>query len=198
MAIKINTYNFVRKIHLYAAFCMLGFIFMYFVTGFILLHEEWFPDKEPKTTFQLQALNITSSMEAKTISVILQKQFNINALRHNPVANDDGSITFNYEKPGRFYTIKLLPDRKHAEMNDSKFSSIRTITGFHTLHGYSGSRPFLIYMFWMDMASIATILFGLSGLYLWYRLMKNKLWGILIVLLSAGYTVVVITVLMKG
>jgi hypothetical protein len=183
MAIKINTYNFVRKIHLYAAFCMLGFIFMYFVTGFILLHEEWFPDKEPKTTFQLQALNITSSMEAKTISVILQKQFNINALRHNPVANDDGSITFNYEKPGRFYT---------------KFSSIRTITGFHTLHGYSGSRPFLIYMFWMDMASIATILFGLSGLYLWYRLMKNKLWGILIVLLSAGYTVVVITVLMKG
>ncbi|MBS1750983.1 MAG: PepSY-associated TM helix domain-containing protein [Bacteroidetes bacterium] len=195
---KINTYSLVRKVHLYAAFCMLGFLFMYFATGFILLHEEWFPDVKSQTTVEQHAVTIPASMDAKMISVFLQKQFNINALRYNPVSNDDGSITFNYEKPGRFYTIKLLPDRMHVEMNDSDFTSTRTITGFHTLHGYGGSRPFLIYMFWMDLASIATLLFGLSGLYLWYRLMRNKLWGILILMLSAGYTIAVIVILMKG
>ena len=52
-----------------------------------------------------------------------------------------------------------------------------TLVGFHRLHGYGGGWLYDIWVVFYDLASLALILFTLTGIYLWYRLTKHRLLG---------------------
>lgn len=196
---KIKAYNLVRKIHLYIAFSILSFVFMYFVTGFILIHETWFLKSKPKTTSQQYAMDIADTAGLDKIAAHLESKFNIHAKREKAVRNNDGSLYFEYTKPGGSFAFTILPGGAKVVVKTMQFTSAGTMVGFHRIHGYGGGWLYTIYVLMMDLASIATILFGLTGLYLWYKLMrKKKKWGIIILSLSTGYTITVIVFFMNG
>ena len=84
-------------------------------------------------------------------------------------------------------------------MKTTQFTAAGTMVGFHRVHGYGGGWLYDFYILMMDLASVATILFGLTGLYLWYILIKKKKkWGPIILAAGIGYTITVITLLMNG
>jgi len=195
---KINTYQFIRKLHLYIAFSVLGFVFMYFVSGFILIHENWFLQSRPKTTSQQYAVRIPDTTSNDKIAAYLEKKFNIHAKRQRTGKHNDGSLYFEYIKPGGTYAVTVSPDKLQASLKIIKFTAPGIMVGFHRIHEYGGGWLYDIYVLMMDLASIATILFGLTGLYLWYKLMwKKKRWGIIILSLSIGYTITVIAFFMN-
>jgi len=47
-----------------------------------------------------------------------------------------------------------------------------------------------------DLASLSLILFGLTGIYLWWRLARRRFWGYVCLAVSWGYTGVTIAYLM--
>jgi len=195
---KINTYSLIRKIHLYIAFSILGFVFMYFVTGFILTHENWFSNADPKVLSKQYSLNLPETISAEEMSVYLQDKLNIHAKREGQGKNKDGSMHFEYLKPGTTYNVTVSPDKSQADLQIKQFSTYVTMVGFHRMHEYSGGWLYNVYVLMMDLASIATILFGLTGLYLWYKLMKKKkMWGIILLSLSIGYTITIIAFFMN-
>ena len=195
---RIHVYHLIRKLHLYTAFSVLGFVFMYFVTGFILIHENWFLHSMPKTTSQQYAVHIPDTTSADKIAAYLEKKFNIHAKRQRMGKQNDGSLYFKFMKPGGTYTLTITPDRSQASLQTTKFTTTGTMVGFHRIHEYGGGWLYDIYVLMMDLASIATILFGLTGLYLWYKLMwKKKRWRIIILSLSIGYTITVIAFFMN-
>ena len=95
--------------------------------------------------------------------------------------------------------IGQASDKSQADLQMKQFSAFRTTTfGFHRMHGYGGGWLYNIYVLMLDLTSIATILFGLTGLYLWYKLMRKKMWGIILLSASIGYTIIIITFFMNG
>jgi len=193
---KINTYNLVRKIHLYIAFSILSFVFMYFVTGFILIHANWFSNANPKVLSKQYSLNVPETTSTEKLSIYLQDKFDIHAKRGEPQKKRDGSIDFGYYKPGTNYTVTVSPDRSLVVLQTKQLSASETMIGFHRMNGYGGGWLYDIYVLMLDLASIATILFALTGLYLWYRLMKKKMWGLILLSASIGYTITVIALFM--
>ena len=195
---RIITYNRVRKIHLYTAFILLLFVLMYFVTGFIMSHQHWFEPKEPIVETQTYPMQIGSDLSIDELSVYLQKQFNIHAKKEEPKQKEDGRVTFRYFKPGQTYAAEVNADRTTVTVKTTRLPAYKTMIGFHRLHGYGGGWLYNIYIFMMDLASIATILFSLTGIYLWYKLIKKKTWGVIILSACMGYTAIVIYLFMKG
>ena len=196
MAGRIKIYQVVRKIHLYTAFTLIGFVGMYFITGFILAHGQWFTPATSTVITHPYKLTISATMSAADLSVYLQDTFSIQAKRLEPTIKNDTTV-FEYIKPGRYYQIKVPMDRTTALLRIEKHNLVRTLIGFHRMHGYGGGWLYNVYVVMMDLASIATILFSLTGIYLWYKLIRQKSWGLLLLAVSISYTMLVIYLFMN-
>jgi hypothetical protein len=191
-----NAYNIIRKIHLYAAFSILGFLLMYFITGLMMSHEEWFSPSDPKDLSKDTVLNIPSQMTEEQLSVYVQNTFKIHAQREKPETKEDGTINFRYLKPGEAYTITVSPGGS-ATLKGQRLSAYRTITGFHRLNGYGGGWVYDLYVLMMDVTSFALIVFALSGVYLWCKLIRKRTWGLIILSSAILYTIIIITLFMN-
>lgn len=196
---KINTYQFIRKLHLYIAFSIMSFVFMYFVSGFILIHESWFLKSKPKTETFEEVVQIPVNSSIDEASNYVEKKLDIHAKPERAEKNNDESLYFEYSKPGGTLTVTILSGGAKAIVKATQFTAAGTMVGFHRVHGYGGGWIYNLYVLMMDLASIATILFGFTGLYLWYRLMrKNRKWGVVIISASLAYTIIVISFFMNG
>ena len=78
-----------------------------------------------------------------------------------------------------------------AENNPSS-----TLVKLHRAHGYGGGVVRNAFIFFNDLASFSCILFALSGVYLWWKSAKAKIWGILCLAISCIYGVGMILYLM--
>lgn len=47
---RAGVYNVIRKTHLYAGLVLLVFVVMYFVTGYPIIHNQWFDAQDPVKT----------------------------------------------------------------------------------------------------------------------------------------------------
>ena len=63
-----------------------------------------------------------------------------------------------------------------------------TLIGMHRMHNYGGNILYLLWVLLYDLASLSLILFGLTGVYLWYKLTTKRLLGWVILGLGYGYT----------
>jgi len=193
-----NAYNLIRKIHLYTAFIIVSFIVMYFITGFMMKHGDWFPQSDAKVFSKKFDLHISKEMNEEEWSIYLQDKFDIHAQRKRSNKNNDGTISFKYSKPGEFSTVTLSADKSVATLRTQHFSAYGTFAGFHRLNGYGGGWLYDIYVFMLDLARIALLVFVVTGLYLWYKLIRKKTWGIIILSASIIYTLIIIALFMNG
>lgn len=198
MAGKLGSYHVIRKVHMYAAFSLLGFVLMYFITGFVLTHGKWFEQTQPEVTHKSLSLDLPREITLEELSVAVQNKFGFHAKRQPPKRQDGDTIVLEYFKPGHFYSVKVSPDHSQAKLKTEKFGLVRTLIGFHRMHGYGGGFLFSCYVFLMDLASIATILYAFTGIFLWYKLIRQRRLGTLLFLLGIAYTCLVIYLFMKG
>lgn len=198
MAGKLGAYHFIRKVHMYAAFSLIGFVLMYFITGFVLTHGKWFEETKPVVTHKTIPLDLPRQMTLEELSVAVQNEFGIHAKRQEPKRQAGDTILLEYVKPGQFYSVKVPPDLSQARLKTQKFGLVRTLIGFHRVHGYGGGFLFSCYVFLMDLASIATILYAFTGIFLWYKLIRQRRLGALLLVLGMGYTFLVVYLFMKG
>jgi hypothetical protein len=198
MAGKLKSYQFIRKLHLYGAFSLIGFVLMYFITGFVLTHGKWFEQTKPVVTYKTLPLDLDREITLEELSAAVQDKFGIHAKRQAPKRQDGDTIVLEYFKPGHFYSVKVPPDHSQAKLKSEKYGLVRTLIGFHRMHGYGGGFLFSCYVFLMDLASIATILYAFTGIFLWYQLIRQKRLGALLLLLGLGYTFLVVYLFMNG
>jgi len=109
-----------------------------------------------------------------------------------------GEVIINYVRPGYHYKVVIAPDRKSLPITPREENMHRTAVVFHRMEEYGGGFLYDIYIFMMDLSSLALIVYGLSGIYLWYKLEKKKWPGLLFLLAGAGYTLAVMVSILNS
>ncbi len=197
MAGRIKYYTLFRKIHVYAAFTIVGFLFMYFITGFLMVHYEFFEDHEPAVTTANHTLRIPGHLTLKEIPEYLQEQLDIRGQRKNARVNEDGTISVMYIRPGHTYQAFITADRNNVNVTQTEEGVQQTITMFHRMEKYGGGMVYDMYILMMDLSGIALIIFSLTGFYLFLKTIRNKTTGYVLLSLSIAYTLFVIYSLLK-
>ena len=183
-----GVYEVIRKIHLYTAFVLLAFVLMYFVTGYVLIHNEWFPRSEPKVATREEALAPSPGASPEQMSVDLQRHFDLPGKRSEPKHNRDGSWKFQYVRPGTTCEAVVNPAGDRVTIKRTDFGAAQTMIGFHRLHRYGGGWVYDLWMVLYDLASVSMILFAASGVYLWYKLTRRRLLGWVLLAAGLGFT----------
>ncbi len=186
-----NPFPTVRRLHLIAGLILLIWVVMYFVTGWVMIHEKWFPRGPQKVTTS-EPLSLSEPLATAEFIKNLESAYGIGGQRRPPKPLANGGWQFNWVRPGENTEAIVSAGAKQVSITRTHFDPGGWAHGLHRLHGYRGGWAYWIWAGFMDLASAAMILFAVSGVYLWWKTTRNKLPGLLCLGLGIGFTTLIV------
>ena len=181
-------YDLIRKVHLYTAMILLTFVVMYFVSGYVLIHRDLIPEgKTDKKTVRLP-LSTAHVVSPNDLSAYLQEKLGIRGKPVPPRQLKDGRVRFDYFRPGDYSRVTVSAAGDSVVHLHERYGARQTLIGMHRMHIYGGNALYLLWVLLYDLASLSLILFGLTGIYMWYNLTRKRLLGWIILGVGYGYT----------
>ena len=175
MKINKQTYEIIKKIHLYASLTTLVFFAMYLITSFMMMHHDFFhPGEAEKFTEEvpISANDISDENWDRFLSAhgVHGKQVKENTSK-------EGDLIREYNSPKSHYKVRIAANQQTASIETMHRNTAGAVIGFHRLRGYEGPFTYLLYAFMLDVTAVALIVFALTGIILWLNVLKDKRWG---------------------
>jgi len=182
----VNLYRVIRKIHLIATLVLATFIFMYFVTGFMMIFEAPFPRENIKVVKIKERIDDIRSIDADSLVRWSTVKYNLRG-QHKTREYED-RIVIDFSRPGTTASLEFTRqyDSVYVEIRKANFNM--TMNQFHRLHGYSGGWNYFLWAFVYDLSSTSMIIFSVTGFYLWYKTERRRLAGWLVLAASTILT----------
>jgi hypothetical protein len=191
----------IRRVHLYAGVVLLMFVGMYFVTGFIIINQQWFP-----LTRGTQGPIVKKSIPAKPADLstadpsaagaFVKKSLGLTGANRpaKPPTQGGKPWVFNYVRPGTTVQATVATTQPYSQvevsLRETKANSAwDTANNFHHFRGYAFGWQYDAWAVVYDAVSVAMILFALSGIYLWWKLSKVHWPGVVILATTTAFTV---------
>lgn len=189
-----NAYNIFRKIHLYASLSIVALLVMYVVSSYLMIHYEWFQ------TYDQQQEELEIEVDPAEISGDNWVQF----LVENDVSgrltkeniNSSGDLVREYNNASAHFTVTVHEDQNLVEINVRKLNTAGTIVGFHRIRGFGGPLQYNLYAILLDVVGISLILFAVTGVILWLKLLKNDPFAWIVLISGFVYFGAILTYLL--
>ena len=183
----------IHKIHLYASFVIATFLLMYFLSGAVIIMGNIFPRENVITISEKVALKDKLS-EEETVTNI-STQYEIHGVK-NKITKTNGGNNYAFTRPGYRAEINFIEGQDSIQVIIRKGTFWSGMIYFHRLRGITGGWSHKVWIVLYDLSCIALLVFAFTGIYLWWKLERKKLLGIVFLFLSTGLTVFTIWYLM--
>jgi len=180
-----NLYTITRKIHLYSALLTVALMLMYIVTSYMMIYHEWF--KVERTTDSPQSIQVKPEEITDSNWSIFLKKNNIEGRLIKEDIAPSGEIIRNYSSASGNSKITISPEKNLVEISTTNLNRPGHIIGLHRMRGYGGPLVYNLYAFLLDIVGISLILFAVTGVILWLKLLKNNLIAWLMLVLGFLY-----------
>ena len=194
-------YNAIRKIHLYSGLVILVFLMMYFVSGYVMIHRPWFGGQagKPPPNVRTESLaDYTGPREPAALAAYVVDRFSLRGRANIPPAERQPAkaIRFNVVRPGTIQQVEIPHDGDAVTITTTRENLAGVFAQLHRVHGYGGGWQWNAFVLFNDLASASCIVFALTGVYLWWKTAKRKVWGVLCLGASCAYTIGMVLYLM--
>ncbi len=180
MKMGIKTYTFLRKIHLYASLSTVALLLMYLVTSYMMIYHSWFSSNDNQE--QVLSVKVDPSEVSDDNWELFRNKHSIKGRQTREYLTESGDLYREYVGAGSNFKITIFDEKNEVKIKSVKRSLAGTIIGFHRLRGYGGPLQYNIYALLLDAVGLSLILFAITGVILWLKLLKNNkiAWTILI------------------
>ncbi len=189
-------YQLIRRMHLFTGLVLLVFVLMYFISGYVLIHEHWFGGREPKVTKRVESLDVPLRASDALLASQVQDRFHLSGQSSTPEHRKDGWVRISYVRPGRTFQVAINPEGKQVTITRNDFGFAGVANGMHRLRGYHGGWVYWLWAAMYDLASAGLIVFAITGIVLWYQSTSRRLAGWLCLAAGFGFTAAMIAYLM--
>ncbi len=193
--------RWMRALHLYTSMLLVPWMLVYAISGFCVNHNEWFGEKlqlQPKWKV-LQELDFEPNVEfpqndSEQAQAILKRLKLEGAYQ---IAGDDPSqlVIYRYCATGLYRINWQRQTSRLVVQKQLPCSFYSFVNALHFQRGYypptRASLPWLIWGIVVDAVTTSTVLWVITGIYLWARRPRRRLWGGL----CLGVGIVLFTVL---
>ena len=188
MAKRINTYKLLRIIHFYTAALTGVFLLLFFITGYLLTMYNWFDHEESEVTVTSHELNIPPFTTEKELARWAKQTLEIDGKIDWISPNPSEKIEVEIVTPKTSHLVKIQPQEGKIIHETRPQTPYESISVYHRVHGYGGGFWYDVYLVAMDLASISLLVFSITGIYLWLKVLKRKLWGWIFLITGMAYT----------
>jgi hypothetical protein len=184
-------YQLIRKIHLYCGLIILAYLMMYFVSGYVMVHRPWFLTAQPPVTTETVPFPATREQSPEKLAAQVQEHLKlvgrIQFAGGQPNNQPPGMVRFWISRPRASIRVEVPTGEQHVRVITQRWNWVATLIVIHKVQGYDGEMRFNLFSFFGDLTGVSMIVFALSGVYLWWKRTKNRLWGILCLTASCVY-----------
>ena len=172
-------YRLIKKIHLYACLSTVAVLAMFILTSYLMIHHKTFHQDPIKTTLEVD-VDITS--ENDWTQLIRDRKIKG---RMNKEVRKEGQWIREYASAEQFSRLSYDVETARLTINRNDQHFANALKGIHAQRGYRGPLPYLIYAFLLDMVGLSLIIFTITGVILWFQLLKND--RIAWIIFAAGF-----------
>ena len=194
MTNKVTLYKIIRGIHLYSAMIIAVFLLMYLGTSFMMVYHNWF---EVDRKVQIDTIAVTPNQVPQENWTQFLKKNKISGRFTRERTASDGTLLREYSRPGEHTSIHLNKVQGEMILTRTSLNLWGDMIGLHRLRGYQGSLKYVLYAIMVDLVGISLILFSVTGIFLWLKLLKNDKVAWVIFFSGMIYVAVVIFYLMS-
>lgn len=173
-------YFIVKQVHLYASLTIAAVLLMYLVTSFMMIYYDFFKTHDHQE--QIISIQVSpNEISEKNWSSFLHKhEVKGRLIREN--FRKSGDLFREYADAGSNFRITIFKNKNEVEIKSTHKNLAGNIVGLHRLRGYGGPFQYNLYAFLLDLTGIGLLIFAITGIILWLKLLRhNKIaWAILI------------------
>ena len=189
-------YIITRQIHLYASLITLVFLLMYVLTSYMFIYHDIFKVDIESESMAKVVVTPAELQDSNWENFLKMHNIRGRLIWENQKAN--GDLVKLYETAKSSCKITLFNDRNQVEIVSQKLNLSGKITELHRLRGYGGSFIYSLYAVLLDVVGISLILFAITGVILWLKLLKHNTIAWIILISGFIYVSAVIGYLMLG
>lgn len=173
-------YHVIKQIHLYASLLTVAFLIMYIITSYMMIYHDWFHVEKQNETTSSMLVTPEEINNEHWDDFVKKHQIDGRLIREN--FNESGDLIRTYSSADGNSKITIFKDKNEVEIQTTELNLSGRIIGLHRMRGYGGSFVYNFYAVMLDIVGISLILFAITGVILWLKLLKfNKLaWGIFV------------------
>ena len=179
-------FRLMRNTHLALglAFFMVAVLFAF--SSVVIIYRPWFPGG-PQETNETVSLNTAAGSSPRAVALELMRRHGYQGDLRNIKTNGDTS-TFSIWRPGTHVQVEYSPMNGDAKIRTRRYNFYETLVQLHVNHGFwHDFFPSNLWALLSLTVSIALILLGATGIYLWYRHPQERTIGVL--LIAVGFLV---------
>jgi len=173
MAGWIKLYKIIRMIHLISSMILLVFLIMYTVTGIVIAHHGLPRGGQELIKSEIPVERTMESSPSEYARYL--KKHHAYKGRYAYQQNDNGNWEFHFYFPGERVKVTLTPsqDTLYIETTQVERTLMTVAHNLHGMRGFKGGWVYTVWAIYYDLSAVAFILFGLSGLYMWFKNRKR-------------------------
>ena len=187
-------YILIKRIHLYACLSTVALLLMFIFTSYLMIHHNWF-DHELQTETAVVDIPTPPNNEGDWQQILDAQGINGRLIEEK--RNKNGHLFREYSTAAGWTIVTVLQDKNQVEIKRNSKSTTDAIIGIHRQRGYgSGPLQYNLYALLLDLLGVSLIIFILTGIIMWFKLLKNSITAWAIFLLGFIYFAVTIALLM--
>jgi len=179
-------FRLMRNTHLILGLVFFFFAFIFAVSSLRIIYRPWLPNdrEDQKQTIQIDPANAASP---RALAVDLMRHHGlIGELRD--IKESDGLMKFLIMRPGTYARVEYVPGSSEVTINTQRWGWQETFVQLHTNHGFHHEYlPSSAWALLSLLGSIALLLMGATGIYLWFCLHEERVIGSILLVVGLVY-----------
>lgn len=187
-------YILIKKIHLYASLSTAALLLMFLFTSYLMIHHNWFDhEQQSKTSY----VSYDAPLDQEPDWQKMLEQYDIKGRFIEEKHNQDGNLCRTYASASGRTILTILRDKNQLEILQNTKSTADALIGIHRQRGYGhGPIQYNLYALLLDLTGVSLILFAITGVIMWLRILKNNLTAWIIFGLGFVYFAITMGLLM--
>ncbi len=171
-------YRLLRSVHLVLGVAVVLFLLMYGISAVQMAHPKWFSLK-PSSSEQRVMLSPGIAEDARAVAADLRREGIRGELRG---INETGAgFQFEIERPGVSYEVEYFRSEHQARVRSHTRGFLAMLNRIHHIAGMShGYGPVDAWGTLVLIVSIMLIAIGVTGIYLWFHVHRERTIGIVL------------------
>ena len=190
MKISKRLYIITREIHLYSSLMTATMLVMYIVTSYMFIHHDTFHVEEVTEPVRYEKISPKDIDEANWDSFLSKHRIKGRLTRESTLKS--GERMWIYETATTTHKITISASKQEMRIEKSEMNFSGKMTGLHRARGYGGGWQYNLYAALLDVVGISLILFSITGIILWLKLLQHNIWAWIVLLSGFVYVSAVV------
>lgn len=171
-----------RRIHLYSGLLLSPWFLLYALSGFVFNHPSRFG--QPETSGAAWTLCYEHPYRMSSVAddedSRAQKLLTDQGLtgRYWTDSDDDGNLVVYRQRFLKTVRLTYYEKQSRIRMEEQPLGLAKFLTAAHVRSGFDF--PYFLELLWgvlVDVVAVSIVVWTLSGLYIWWKLKRFRLWG---------------------